>query len=136
MTPVEPVIQRLVAAFNEGGVEHAVEYFHPEVRWSGDFLEGEPFIGHDGVREVAALFTGRFDDFHMEIDRVIELEDRALVLGHQTGRTKAGGELVDHMAIMFRERDGLISELCWYGSWEDGLEAQGLDADQAHSIGS
>jgi hypothetical protein len=69
-------VRGLIEEFGAGGVEASLAYVHPEVEWHAppDWLEQRLYVGHDGLRELASFWTAQFDDYGIELERVIELE--------------------------------------------------------------
>jgi ketosteroid isomerase-like protein len=68
--------------------------------------------GHAGVLEAFALWPEQWDDFQIEIERVVaDPGDYVVVLTHQTGRGKESGVSVEaDFYFVFKVRDGKITE--------------------------
>jgi ketosteroid isomerase-like protein len=119
-----------IHAFNEGGVEAALEFFDPNLVWVAppEWLEDRIYEGHDGLRRLSAYWTQLFDDYQLEAERSMEVgEDEVVLLLHQRGRIKGSGDPVDGpLGYLAQIRDGLVTRVNIYFSWEATLDASGL----------
>ncbi len=123
-----------IAALNRDGVEGFLLYCDPAVEWIAppDWPEDPVFKGHDGVRRAIALFGEQLDDFHVEMERVVDVdEDRVVVLLYQSGRIKGSGHtLREPLGVATEFREGKATRFRLYFSWQEALAAAGL-AEQA-----
>ena len=122
-----------IAALNRDGVEGFLAYCDASVEWitPPDWPEDPVFRGHDGVRRAIALFGEQLDDFRVEIERVVDVDDdRVVVLLYQSGRIKGSGHtLREPLGVATQFRDGRATRFQLYFSWHEALEAVGLPAD-------
>jgi SnoaL-like domain len=87
-----------IEAFNDEGVDAALEYFDPEIEWWAppEWLEDRLYRGHEGLRELATFWTEQFDDYHLSADKFIDLGgDQVLALLHQGGRIRGSGDRIE-----------------------------------------
>jgi ketosteroid isomerase-like protein len=119
-----------IEAFNREGVEAALEYVDPEIEWWAppEWLEDRLYRGHEGLRELAAFWTEQFGEYQLEPERFTDLGgDRVLALLHQRGRIRGSGDRIEQpVGYIARVRDGKLTEVHVYFSWEAALEAAGL----------
>jgi ketosteroid isomerase-like protein len=119
-----------IEAFNEGGVEAALPYLHPEIEWVAppEWLEDPVYEGHDGMRRLAAYWTELFDQYRLELERVVDTgDDRVVILLSQLGRISGSADQVEGpIGYVAEFRDGLVSRVEIYFSWEKTLEAAGV----------
>jgi ketosteroid isomerase-like protein len=119
-----------IKAFNEGGVEPALEFFDPKLEWIAppDWLEDRLYEGHDGLRRLSEYWTQLFDDYRLEPERSLNVgEDEVVLLLHQRGQIKGSGDPIDAEIGWFAQiRYGLVTRVNIYFSWEEALEAAGL----------
>jgi uncharacterized protein len=68
--------------------------------------------GHDGVIEAFGLWPEQWDDFEIELERIVaDPGDHVVVATRQSGRGKESGvEVVGEFTFLFTVRDGKISE--------------------------
>jgi ketosteroid isomerase-like protein len=79
----------------------------PEIEWSEDpgRPDGTVRRGHAGVRESFERWLEDFDEFHGEIDEIVDCGDNVLVIAREIGRGAASGAEVSaaiHMVLTFR----------------------------------
>lgn len=119
-----------IAALNRDGVEGFLEYCDQDVEWitPPDWPEDPVFNGHDGVRRAIALFDEHLDDFRVEMERVVDVDqDRVVVLLYQNGRIKGTGHtLREPLGVATEFRDGKATRFRLYFSWHEALKAVGL----------
>ena len=119
-----------IAALNRDGVEGFLVYCDPGIEWIAppDWPEDPVFQGHDGVRRAIGLFDAQLDDFRVEIERVVDVDqDRVVVLLHQSGRIKGSGHtLREPLGVATDFRDGQATRFRLYFSWQEALTAAGL----------
>lgn len=124
-------LRGMIEAFNDAGTEAALAYVHPEIAWYAppEWLERTVYNGHEGLRELAASWGQNFEDYRLDLERVIELEaDRAIALLRQRGRIRGSGAPVEHAVAWIAEfQDGKAVRMDVFFSWEAGLEAVGLE---------
>jgi ketosteroid isomerase-like protein len=124
------VVRRTLEAFNEGGVEAILADFDREVEWLGppEWLEDRAYRGHDGLRKLAGVWVENFDEYRLDPERLIEAGDRVVALVHQRGRIKGSTvPVVQQVGFLWTVRDGRTVHVEAYFSWEEALEAGGLD---------
>lgn len=119
-----------VAALNRDGIEGFLAYCDPIVEWIAppDWLEDRVFNGHEGVTRAVAVFGEQLDDFRVDIERVVDVdEDRVVVLLYQRGRIKGTGHTLEQpLGIATEFRDGEATRFQVYFSWAESLKAVGL----------
>jgi ketosteroid isomerase-like protein len=124
-------LRRTIEAFGTGGTEAALRHLHPEILWLAppEWLEERMYRGHEGVRELASYWLQQFDDYRLDLERVIDLGDgRAVALLYQRGRIKESGDAIEHaIGYVAEARDGKLIRVDVYFSWEDTLAAAGLE---------
>jgi hypothetical protein len=74
------------------------------------------------------VFGEQLDDFHVEIERVVDVdEDRVVVLLYQSGRIKGSGHtLREPLGVATEFRGGMATRFQLYFSWSEALQAVGL----------
>ena len=84
--------------------------------------------GHSGVIEAFALWPAQWDDYRIEISRVVaDPGDHVVVATHQHGRGKQSGiEVETEMTFVFTIGDRRISDWKLFLREEEALEAAGL----------
>jgi ketosteroid isomerase-like protein len=84
--------------------------------------------GHAGVLEAFSIWPEQWDDFQIEIERVVAHPgDYVVVATHQRGRGKQSGVEVDgEFTFVFAVRGGKIAEWRIFVQRDQALEAAGL----------
>jgi hypothetical protein len=126
------MVRDAIGAFNRDGVEDALAYLDPEIEWLGppEWLEDRLYLGHDGVRRLASFWTESFDEFRLDLERVIDLEgNEVVVLINQRGRMKGSDNWIEQpVGWHLQLRDGRVARAYIYFTWADALKAVGLTA--------
>ena len=123
------IVRETLDAFNRQGVEAALAYFDPEIEWVGppEWLEQNLYKGHDGIREIASVWTENFDEYRLDLEKAIDAGDHVLALVHQRARIKRSGDWIEQaIGYDWEVRDGKGIRVQVYFSWEQALEAAGL----------
>ena len=124
------LLRGLIESFGSGGVDEALVHLHPEILWNAppEWLEQRVYSGHEAIRELASYWMAQFDDYRLDLDRTIELDDgRAVALLHQLGRIRESGtEVKQEVGWVGVSEDGLLKRIDVYFSWEATLEAAGV----------
>jgi ketosteroid isomerase-like protein len=85
------------------------------------------YVGHDGFRHWLADWSSAWEEWHIEVEEILDAGDAVVVLLHHTARGHSSGLNLDsHDGIVYTFRDGVIAELDYYTGRERALEAAGL----------
>jgi SnoaL-like polyketide cyclase. len=125
------IAKRFIEAYAAGaGIESALSVFPPDVVVYPfpEWVEESEYRGHDGVRQLTAVWTDSFDDFAIEVEEVRDLGDRVVILGETTGRIKdTGVPIRQPVGAVFSDfRDSKIGEARFFMAKQQTLEAAGL----------
>jgi hypothetical protein len=93
------------------------------------WLESTVCHGHDGFRQLSAVWTEKVDDPGLEVHEVRDLHDRLLILAEFTGRTKDSGlPLRQQFAVINSDLrdDGKVGEARFFLSWQEARKVAGL----------
>ena len=83
--------------------------------------------GLDGMREATVEYLNVWEDYRFEVERMIDLGDRVLVLENHNARGKLSGALISQdVGTLLTLRDGLIVRWEYYWERADALEAAGV----------
>jgi ketosteroid isomerase-like protein len=118
-------VRRVYELFNEEGPEGAIVLSPPDVVWYPfpEWIEKPEYRGHDGIREVVAVWTDNFDEFAVEVEELRDLGDRVVALTIQSGKIKGTGSPVRQpVGVVYSGfRDGMVGEARFFQSWEEAL---------------
>jgi ketosteroid isomerase-like protein len=123
------VVRNAIAAFELTGVDGALEYFDPAIEWFAppEWPDDRLYVGQDGLRTVASLWTENFEEFRLALETAVEAGDHVLALIIQRGRIRGSSRELEHrVAWDCQVRNGRVARVHPYFSWEEGLEAVGL----------
>ncbi|MCW9707281.1 nuclear transport factor 2 family protein [Fodinibius salsisoli] len=84
--------------FADGDIEGVLDMFDPNIEWHE--CQGFPFIEGNGVfkgpeavaKEVLNLIPEYYENFNIEIEELMECDDRVIMTGYYTGTWKATGK--------------------------------------------
>jgi ketosteroid isomerase-like protein len=117
----------------ERGDMDVAEFVHPEIVFAriGSNLPdvaGE-WHGLDGMRKATVEYLNVWDDYRFEVERMIDLGDRVLVLERHTARGKRSGAIINQdVGTLLTLRDGLIVR--WEYYWERSEALQAADVSE------
>ena len=110
-TESEDVARRFADAVTSGDREAAVALCHPEIEFSSVLgISGRAYLGHDGVRQYFDDVESAWDDWTVEVERIVGAEDgRACIVMtmHARGRG-SGASLAARTAHIWTLRDGRL----------------------------
>jgi ketosteroid isomerase-like protein len=127
------VIREAFARWNTRDIDYWIEHAQPEVEIWSKYAElnesGEPYRGHDGMREWRAEIDRNFDVHEVSADDVRDVGGRVLVLGAVRFRGNASGaEMRYPFGWVCEMRDGSLLRMFFYSSHAEALDAVGLEA--------
>jgi ketosteroid isomerase-like protein len=112
-------------AFERGGIEEALPFFHPDIEWTADLfaLDPQTYRGHDGLRRYVQGLTEEFADFRNQPQEFIATNGQLIAWVLVSGRGLQSGVPVEQrVAELCAFRDGLIRRVRMYRSLEEALE--------------
>jgi ketosteroid isomerase-like protein len=117
-------------AWSSGDVEAALEFMHPDLVYvtTGIFPGLRTvYSGHDGFREVWKEFMEPWETLDLEIEDLVELDPRSLLM---EVRFRASGrrdmEVDLPLAVHLVLRDGLLWRFQAYADWGTALDDLGI----------
>jgi ketosteroid isomerase-like protein len=121
------ILQRGFEYFAATGDQLWENYFDDVVVHDHESPDQGEYVGHDGVRRWLAEWSGAWDEWHVEVEQMLDAGDAVLVLIHHTARGHASGMRMDsHDGMLFTMRDGKVKALDYYTGRERALAAAGL----------
>jgi ketosteroid isomerase-like protein len=123
------VVRAGFAAYNAGDVEGLLAVCASDVELVPlpSLLTGEPYRGHQGVRDYLDAITEDWSQRAVELDRLIEAGDQVVLRGRFQARARSSGVEVDAPAAwVVTLRDGRVVRLRAYTDTREALEAVGL----------
>jgi ketosteroid isomerase-like protein len=128
------IYKRVIEAFNERGLEGALEYFDEEVEVYDPDLPESSVKGHDAVHSVLSQIVDAFEVMKVEEYEAIPVGDRVvgLIRTAASGEGRLGEMDVElHDAHVMTFRDGKITYLRLYVDQAEALADIGLDPSLA-----
>jgi ketosteroid isomerase-like protein len=126
-------IRRMIETANASGwdPESVVnEWVHPEARVypAADFPGPDVYVGREDAAAFVREWTSTFDDLRWELEQLIDLGDRVVVLARMIGRSRTTGNAVDWpFGGLFGDfRGGMFTEARYFMDQKAALEAAGL----------
>ncbi len=123
------MVKACFALFAEGDLEGILQYIDPEgeVIESPKMPDARTFHGHDGFIAAIGHWSGEFDDFQVELERLIDAGDTVITFVRQVGRGKQSGVPVEtRVGNLYTFRHGRILRWEMFAPPEEALEAAGL----------
>jgi ketosteroid isomerase-like protein len=122
----------LVRAAYEWGNERELDLddvIHPDFEWHTrvDLPDAGSRKGREGVARLRAEWTEAFEDFHVELDELIDAGDCVIVVSRLCGRARDGSQQLElRETQVWKLRDGKAIEVRAYLTRAEALEAVGL----------
>ena len=87
------LVRRLVDAFNERDAEEFAQVTTDDFEWSTSVMavEGEIFLGREGIETYFSRMRDAWDEFKAEIDSYRDLGERVLISGQIEARGRGSG---------------------------------------------
>jgi ketosteroid isomerase-like protein len=122
------LIQRMYEAFRRGDFDGALAYFDPEVEVDASMRVDEGIgRGRNAVNTVVGRWLAAWDEWREEIEEMLDLGNRVLVISTQHGRAKGSGiEVETRYAVLYETGGDKITRMVLYSGPEAALEAAGL----------
>jgi ketosteroid isomerase-like protein len=124
------LVSKTFDAFSAGGFEAMLPFFPDDVVWypAPGWIEDTVHHGHDGVRDMAAVWTDNFDDLTLTPCEMRDLGDRVLVLAESSARIRGTATPIRQpYAMIYSDfRDQKIGEVRFYFTWQTALDDCGL----------
>jgi ketosteroid isomerase-like protein len=115
----------------EAGDMYVGEFVDPELVFIRVGSEAPDFTGEwhglDGLKKATADYLNVWEDYSFEVEQMIDLGDRVLVLETQTARGRRSGAVISQeVGALLTLRDGLIVRWEYYWERADALAAAGI----------
>ena len=123
------IVRRSVDAFNEGGLEAAAKFAHPEIEFQEPPTQPAPRTarGQAAMEETWASFEAAWEEHQTEVKEVRELtEDAVLLSSVEHFRGRDGMEISAPCWTIYTFREGKIVKFRPFWEHAEALEAAGL----------
>ncbi len=123
------IVRRIYATWTPGSSPSQSSLLHPDIEWVNPPYALEPGTrrGIDAFTSITDELDHRFEDFRMEVERLIDVGDRVAVIATMRGRgTGSGVEVENRHGSVWTVRDGKAVRFQWFQEPEEALEAAGL----------
>jgi ketosteroid isomerase-like protein len=124
------IVEQLLDAFNARDLDGFSRQTTEDFEWSPSMvaIEGEVFIGRQGIETYFGRMIDGWDSFRVEADEVRDLGERVLVSGRLDGQGRISGALVSApLDILYEVRDGKVASMRSFLDHDDALKAAGLE---------
>jgi ketosteroid isomerase-like protein len=125
------IAREVNAAFNAGDFERWSAFLDPDMVYfeqPGTPLDtAEVLRGREQIRQSVTAYRTEFDDFHSDIDELIDAGDKLVCIQRWTGKGRESGIPIElQEIIVYTFRDGRIIEGRVYPDRASAIEAAGL----------
>jgi ketosteroid isomerase-like protein len=124
-------IVREMYARRERGDMYVGEFVDPELVFIRIGAEAPDFAGEwhgmEGFKKATADYLNVWEDYSFEVERMVDLGERVLVLETQTARGRRSGAVISQdVGALLTLRDGLIVRWEYYWERAEALAAAGI----------
>ena len=122
------IVRRMWDAFLAADIQSALSFFAPDVEWDGTNLpDGQIGTGHPAILDHVARWAEAWDDWTVEVERVVEAgRDQVILFMREKGRSDSGLTMDELHAELYTLRGGLIVRRQGFSDPNEALEAAGL----------
>jgi ketosteroid isomerase-like protein len=123
------IVRRIYATWAPGSSPSESSLLHPDIEWINPPYALEPGTrkGIDAFASITGELNDRFEDFRMEVERLIDMGDRVVVIATMRGRGAGSGiEVENRHGSVWTVRDGKAVRFQWFQEPEEALEVAGL----------
>ena len=124
------VVRRIHEAWNRNESPIKLGLIAPDVEYvnSPEALEPGTRRGHEGWRKAVSSLFDSYASVQIDVERVLDLGDRVLVLGvFRTKGRESGMDLATAQGYLWTLRDGQAVRMEWFPDQKRALGAVGLD---------
>ena len=123
------LVRSIYADWERGDFTSARWALHPEIEWiiAREHPDARTLIGRDAVTEYRREWQKTMPDMRLDLDRILDIEDKVVTIGtaHGTG-IGSGADVRVPLALVCTIRDGLIGRAEEYLNPAEALKAVGL----------
>ena len=126
------VVRRVSAAFQRGDLDAVFREVDPAVEWdftrTDTWLEEQVYRGFDEITDFFRRWTDGWDDWHFEIQRVVDAGDRVVAVIHDEAHGKSTGLKVERefAQVWSINSEGKVTRIDLYDRVPEALAAVGL----------
>jgi ketosteroid isomerase-like protein len=123
------LVREHIEAFRGQDARRALSFLDPAFVIDPGRVGGpDVAYGHDAVAQAVARFTGAFEEYAYDVERLADLGSGAILAAtSETGRGKSSGVPVRRsFAFLYTVIDGKIARITVFPNEEQALEAVGL----------
>jgi ketosteroid isomerase-like protein len=121
-------VRAFATAIDEGDVEAAVALCDPEIEFLSVLaLDGQAYVGHDGIRQYFADVAAAWEAYHVEVHRVVDAPDgrAAIVMTMHVRGRGSGVAISDPTGHVWTLRNGRLLRNRVFRRPDEALEAIG-----------
>ena len=123
------IVREAFEAFGRDDWDTFLGFLGPEIEWvtTAQFVGGQLYRGHAGVRQFLNALGGEFDEFHAQPENFAEAGDVVVADTRVSGIGKRSGAPVElRFTVVASIREGKIVRVRNFLEREEALEAAGL----------
>ena len=123
------IVRAAFGAFSQDDWDALVAFLDPEIAWvtTGQFVGGQRYRGHAGVRDFLDALTGEFDEFRAEPENFAQAGEVVVADTRVSGLGRRSGAPVElQFTVVVSLRDGKIVHVRNFLERPEALEAAGL----------
>jgi len=123
------VVRGAFGAFSREDWGALIGFLDPEVEWvtTGQFVGGQLYRGHEGVREFLDVLSGEFDSFQAEPGNFVAASDVVVADTRVSGIGRRSGVPVElQFTVVVSLRSGKVIRVRNFLERQEALEAAGL----------
>jgi ketosteroid isomerase-like protein len=122
------IVRRMWDAFLAADFQTALSFYAPDVEWDGTNLpDGQIGRGHEAILDHVTRWADVWDDWTVEVERVVEAgTDQVVLFMRERGRSDIGLGMDERHAELYTLKHGKIVRRQGFSDPHQALEAAGL----------
>jgi ketosteroid isomerase-like protein len=123
------VARQMIDAWNRGDLDGWASGLDEEVIWVplAENPQTEPIRGRESVRAFVQDWVDPWDEYTIEITRVVDHGDWVVIGAHHDAKHESGAEVSMDMYVAAAVRDGKGVEFHWFTDETDAFRAAGIE---------
>jgi ketosteroid isomerase-like protein len=123
------IVRRCFDQFRRGDTEALLAHIDPAIETiePPETPGGDTYLGYEGLAKAFEHWAGQWDDFHVELEELVDAGSDVIAVSHHRGTGRTSGVPVEGLvAYVFTVHEGRLVRMRIFNTRSEALEAVGL----------